>query len=52
MPYALVAAEGRLFAGLADGRIWASDDRGDSWTALRLQDDTLPALVALAHAGD
>ena len=52
MPYALVAAEGRLFAGLADGRIWASDDRGDSWIALRLQDDTLPALVALAHAGD
>ena len=52
MPYAIVAAEGRLFAGLADGGIWASDDRGDSWIALRLQEDTLPSLVALAHAGD
>jgi hypothetical protein len=52
MPYALVAAEGRLFAGLADGQIWASDDRGDSWTALRLHDDALPSLVALVHAPD
>jgi len=52
MPYAIVAAEGRLFAGLADGGIWASDDRGDSWIALRLQEDTLPSLVALARAGD
>ena len=42
MPYALVAAEGRLFAGLADGRIWASDDRGDSWIALRLQERHAP----------
>ena len=53
MPYALVAAEGRLFAGLADGQIWASDDRGDSWTALRLNANApLSSLVALVHAGD
>ena len=52
MPYALVAAGGQLFAGLADGQIWASNDRGDSWTALRLHGDKLPSLVALAHAGD
>jgi hypothetical protein len=32
MPYALVAADGLLFADLADGQIWASDDRGDNWT--------------------
>jgi photosystem II stability/assembly factor-like uncharacterized protein len=50
MPYALVASERQLFAGLADGQIWTSDDHGDNWTALRLQGDTLPALVALAYA--
>src|SRR5262245_21496187 len=49
MPYALVATDGRLFAGLADGRIWASDDRGDNWTALLLEGDTISALVALAY---
>jgi len=37
MPYALLATDGRLFAGLADGRLWESRDRGDSWTALRLR---------------
>jgi hypothetical protein len=46
MPYALVAAEGRLFAGLADGRIWESRDRGDTWRALR--GDGIPAIRALA----
>jgi hypothetical protein len=35
MPYALVATEGRLFAGLADGQLWESNDRGDSWHAWR-----------------
>ena len=51
MPYALVATDGRLFAGLADGRIWASPDRGESWTALRLEGDALGGgLVALAAA--
>jgi photosystem II stability/assembly factor-like uncharacterized protein len=50
MPYALVATDGRLFAGLADGHIWESGDRGDSWTALRLEGDRLGALVALARA--
>ena len=51
MPYALVAAEGRLLAGLADGQLWESRDRGDSWTALRLEGGGLDRLVALAHAG-
>jgi hypothetical protein len=50
MPYALVATDGRLFAGLADGQLWESRDRGDSWTPLRLQGDALPALLALAPA--
>jgi photosystem II stability/assembly factor-like uncharacterized protein len=51
MPYALLATDGQLFAGLSDGQIWESRDRGDSWSALRLEGDALGALVALAHAG-
>jgi photosystem II stability/assembly factor-like uncharacterized protein len=51
MPYALLATDGRLFAGLADGQIWESRDRGDSWSPLQLEGDTLGRLVALAHAG-
>src|SRR5216683_8298257 len=39
MPYALLATDGRLFAGLADGQLWESRDRGDSWTPMRLQGD-------------
>jgi photosystem II stability/assembly factor-like uncharacterized protein len=50
MPYALLAPDGRLFAGLADGQLWESRDRGDSWTRCRLQGDTLGSLVALADA--
>jgi photosystem II stability/assembly factor-like uncharacterized protein len=48
MPYALLATDDRLFAGLADGRLWQSRDRGDSWTALQLRGGALDALVALA----
>jgi hypothetical protein len=48
MAYAVVAADGRLFAGLADGQIWESADRGDSWRACALRGDVLPALHALA----
>ena len=51
MPYALVAADGRLFAGLADGQLWATADRGDSWTRCTLRGDELGALVALRYAG-
>jgi photosystem II stability/assembly factor-like uncharacterized protein len=50
MPYALVAADGRLFAGLADGQIWESRDRGDTWRALELRGDLLSELHALAFA--
>ena len=52
MPYALLAADGRLFAGLADGQIWASADRGDTWCPLALRGDTPRRLHALAYAGD
>jgi photosystem II stability/assembly factor-like uncharacterized protein len=49
MPYALVATEERLFAGLADGQLWESRDRGDSWRRCRLLGE-LGRLVALAAA--
>jgi photosystem II stability/assembly factor-like uncharacterized protein len=50
MPYALVAADGRLFAGFADGRLWESRDRGDTWGACELRGDPLPAINALVYA--
>lgn len=48
MPYALLATEGRLFAGLANGEIWQSHDRGDSWARCLLHGAALSAVVALA----
>jgi len=51
MPYALLATQSRVFAGLADGRLWESSDRGESWIRCELQGDRLGSLVALA-AGD
>ena len=50
MPYALVATRGRLFAGLADGQLWESVDRGDSWRPCDLRGDVLTRLVALSPA--
>jgi hypothetical protein len=48
MPYALLSTAERLFAGLADGQIWESADRGDTWQACLLTGDALTSLVALA----
>ena len=50
MPYALVAAQARLFAGLADGQVWESRDRGDSWRACTFEGDAIVTLHALAFA--
>jgi hypothetical protein len=50
MPYALVAGDGRLFAGLADGQIWESTDRGDSWRASTVEGESITRLHALAFA--
>jgi photosystem II stability/assembly factor-like uncharacterized protein len=52
MPYALLAADGRLFAGLADGELWESRDRGDTWEACTLRGDSITALSALAFTRD
>jgi hypothetical protein len=48
MPYALLATAGRLVAGFADGQLWQSRDRGDTWTPLRLEGDSADAVLALA----
>jgi photosystem II stability/assembly factor-like uncharacterized protein len=47
MPYALVATEGTLFAGLADGQIWESHDCGETWQACEFAGDALSELHAL-----
>ena len=49
MPYALVATEHRLFAGLANGELWESHDRGDTWRRCELRGDPLTRLVALTE---
>jgi photosystem II stability/assembly factor-like uncharacterized protein len=49
MPYALVVTDERLFAGLADGELWESRDRGDSWRRCELS-ELLPGLLALVEA--
>jgi photosystem II stability/assembly factor-like uncharacterized protein len=51
MPYALLARDGRLFAGLRDGRLYESRDGGDTWTQLELTGERLPRVLALAAAG-
>jgi len=50
MPYALRFLDGRLLAGLSDGRVLASDDRGDSWQELELHGDRIPRIGALVAA--
>lgn len=46
MPYALAAVPGGLYAALRDGRLWLSENAGDTWR--ELPGDPLPAAVALA----
>ena len=50
MPYALLAIDGRLFAGLANGQLFESRDRGDSWTLSRLEGNEVDTVLALASA--
>jgi photosystem II stability/assembly factor-like uncharacterized protein len=51
MPYALVATRDGLLAGLANGEVWRSGDRGSSWSRLVLDGDPLPRVAALTAAG-
>lgn len=48
MPYALLPTGGRLFAGFADGELWGSGDRGDTWEQVSLRGDRPERIVALA----
>jgi photosystem II stability/assembly factor-like uncharacterized protein len=50
MPYALATGDEQLVAGLADGQIWESRDRGDSWRPCRVERDAITELHALALA--
>lgn len=47
-PYALLAAGGRVIAGLGDGRLFASRDGGDSWALAEVRGASLRGLKALA----
>jgi hypothetical protein len=51
MPYALAFGGDRLYAGLADGRIYRSPDRGGSWERVEIEGDAPSAVIALAPAG-
>ena len=48
MPYALAFAGDSLVAGLADGRVFLSDDRGASWAPIALDGAGLGRIAALA----
>jgi hypothetical protein len=45
MPYALVASDGELLAGMSDGRLLRSDDGGDGWRELGVE---VGSIVAMA----
>jgi photosystem II stability/assembly factor-like uncharacterized protein len=47
MPYALAQTADRLYAGLNDGRLYASADGGDSWGELALGGERLASIVAM-----
>jgi hypothetical protein len=45
MPYALAASSAGLLAGLADGRLFQSADRGESWEELPVRVDAIVAMT-------
>jgi hypothetical protein len=46
MPYALAATDGELLAGMADGRILCSGDRGESWDDIDVRVGSITAMAA------
>jgi hypothetical protein len=46
MPYALATTDGELLAGLADGRILRSGDRGESWDEIGVRVGSVVAMAA------
>jgi hypothetical protein len=51
MPYSLVAVDGRLVAGLRNGELWQTGDRGGHWEQCALTGELPTQLLALAAAG-
>lgn len=47
MPYALVFCGERLYAGLKDGRVFVSADKGDTWRMYDLDDAKLDAIETI-----
>jgi hypothetical protein len=45
LPYALVATAAGIFAGLGDGRILRSQDRGETWSSQPAEVEAITALV-------
>jgi hypothetical protein len=48
MPYALAAIDGELLAGMADGRILRSADRGERWDEVGAPVGSITAMAAVA----
>ena len=48
MPYALVAGDGELLAGMTDGQVLRSEDGGESWEELGVR---VGSIVAMARSG-
>jgi hypothetical protein len=46
-PYALAVGPNSLFAGLGDGRIYRSEDRGEHWKLLDIAGDPPTCVLAL-----
>jgi hypothetical protein len=46
MPYALAALDGELLAGMTDGRVLHSDDRGESWSDTEVRIGSVLAMAA------
>jgi len=47
MPYALVTRDGELLAGMSDGRILSSGDRGESWDEIGVRVGSILAMAAM-----
>jgi photosystem II stability/assembly factor-like uncharacterized protein len=48
MPYALAFDDGVLAAGLSDGTVWTTRDRGDAWERVDLEGDAPRRITAFA----
>jgi hypothetical protein len=48
MPYAFAYAEGTLYTGLINGRVFATNDSGDDWQELQVSGETVERISAMA----